>query len=93
MHVDASSGDDLAFAGDHFRSWSNDYRDVWLYVWIACLTDRCDASVLDGDISFDNSPVIQNERISDYCVQSRKIDRKTTSLTNWVVKRNEFSAI
>src|SRR5262245_45140008 len=76
MHVDAAGGNDLTFAGDHFCSRSDDYRDVWLYIRITCFSDRCDASVSNPNICFDNSPVVENERVSDYCV-----DRTFTART------------
>src|SRR5262245_43056099 len=88
MHVDATRGDDFAFAGDHLSSCSNDYGDLRLYVRISCFTNCSNSSVFDSDISFDNSPVIQNERVCDYCVD-RAFGTRPLRLTHAVP--NDFS--
>src|SRR5262245_21392164 len=75
MDVDPPGRDDLAFSNDDLRSWSNNYGHFWLDVRITCFTYSGDPSVLDTEIGLDNSPVVENERISDYRVDCSFVTR------------------
>src|SRR5882724_2673750 len=68
MRVDAAGGDNVTFTGDHLSSWSNDYRDVRLHVGITSFPNCTNAAVFDGDICLHNSPVIENQGVSDDCI-------------------------
>ena len=65
VRVDAAGGEDLALAGDDFSPGADEDSDARLNVGIAGLADAGDMSVLDADVGFDDSPVIENERIGD----------------------------
>src|SRR5258707_9050236 len=65
MRVDAAGGDNPAFAGDRLGSRSDDYVDVRLHIGIAGFAYGGNTPVLDADIGFDNSPVIENERVGN----------------------------
>src|SRR5258708_27902997 len=65
MRVDATGGDNPTFAGDRLGSRPDDYVDVRLHIGIAGFAYGGNTPVLDADIGFDNSPVIENERVGD----------------------------
>src|SRR5215472_11540189 len=65
MHVNAAGRDDLTFARDHFGSRPNNYVHVRLHIRIAGFPDGSNTPVLNGDVGFYNSPVIQDQRIGD----------------------------
>src|SRR5258706_16389437 len=65
MHVDAPGSDNIAFAGDHLGSRSDDYVYIRLHIGITGFSYGGDTPVLDPDVGLHNSPVIQNERVGD----------------------------
>src|SRR5512146_2300854 len=68
MHVDATSSDNIAFAGNHLGSRPDDKRHIGLHIGIASLADRGNTPILKPDIGFNNSPVIEYERVGDHCI-------------------------
>src|SRR5262244_2990128 len=89
MHIDAAGSDDLTFARNYLSSWSNNYVDVGLHIGIASFADRCNTAVLDGDIAFHNSPVIQDQRVGDDRI-NRALTAGTLRLAHAVA--DDFSA-
>src|SRR5260370_23300461 len=83
MRVDATGGDNPTFAGDRLGSRSDDYVDVRLHVGIAGFAYGGNTPVLDADIGFDNSPVIENERVGDDRI-TRALAAGTLRLTHAV---------
>ena len=65
VSVEAAGGEYLALAGNDFSARADDSGDVRLNVGITGLADGEDVAVLDADIGFHNSPMVENERISD----------------------------
>ena len=63
--VEAAGGEDFAFAGDHVGARPDDDGDAGLDVRIAGLADGGDSAFLEADIGFDDSPVVENERVGD----------------------------
>src|SRR6266481_8995260 len=89
MDINATGGDDLAFACNHFGSRPDNYDDVWLHVGIARIADGRNTPILDRDIGLHNSPVIENERVGDDGI-NRALATRTLRLTHAVA--NDFSA-
>src|ERR1700688_3459810 len=78
--VDATGSDDHIFSGDHFGGCS--YHQVRINslhgVGISGFADLNDSPVLDADITFDDSPMIEDHRVGDDQIQrasSRFADR------------------
>src|SRR5215813_2088168 len=65
MGIDSTGGDDHALAGDDFGSGPYDDSDVRLYVGITSFADSGNPPILDCDIGFDNSPVIEDQGVRD----------------------------
>ena len=65
VRVDATGGEDFAFAGDDFGAGADDNGDVWLGVGIAGFADGGDTAVLQANVGFNNAPPIQNQCIGD----------------------------
>ena len=65
MAVEAAGGEDLAFARDDIGARPDDDGHAGLDIGIAGLADGGDQAVLDGDVGFDNAPVIDDQRIGD----------------------------
>ncbi len=63
--VEAASGEDFAFAGDHIGARPDDDGDVRLNVGIAGLADGRNLSFLDADVGFDDAPMVEDQRIGD----------------------------
>src|SRR5581483_7555602 len=63
--VEAAGGEDLAFACDYVGARTDHDGDPGLDVGIAGLADRGDHALLDGDVGFDNAPVVDDQRIGD----------------------------
>ncbi len=63
--VEAASGEDLAFARDHFGSGPDDDGDAGLDVRIAGLADRGDEPVLQADVGFDDPPMVEDDCVGD----------------------------
>ena len=63
--VDAAGGEDLALAGDDFGARADDDVDAGLHVGVAGLADRGDAAVRDGDVGFDDAPMVDDQRVGD----------------------------
>ncbi|MNS54294.1 hypothetical protein D3C72_870780 [compost metagenome] len=63
--VDATSGEDHAFAGDYFGACANGDGHVGLHVGVAGLADCGDAPVLEADVGFDDAPVVDDQRVGD----------------------------
>ena len=66
--VDATGGDDVAFAGDDLGRAADRHRHIGLDVRIAGLADGGDASTLDADVGLHDSPVVEDDRIRDHGV-------------------------
>jgi hypothetical protein len=65
VRVDAASGEDHAFAGDHFGAGADGDGHVGLHVRVAGLADRGDAPVLEADVGLDDAPVVDDQRVGD----------------------------
>jgi hypothetical protein len=89
MRVDAAGSDNLAFAGDRLGTRSDDDVDPRLHIGIAGFAYGGDAAVLDADIGFHNSPMIENERVGDDRID-RAVGAGTLRLTHAVA--DDFAA-
>ncbi|MNH01122.1 hypothetical protein D3C79_603320 [compost metagenome] len=69
MRVDAASGDDLAFGGDHLGARPHRQGHPRLHIGVAGLADADDAPVLDADIGLDDAPVVDDQRVGQHQVQ------------------------
>ncbi|MNY40015.1 hypothetical protein D3C86_1747300 [compost metagenome] len=63
--VDAASGEDHAFTGDHFSAGADRDGDAGLDVRVAGLADAGDAPVLEADVGLDDAPVIDDQCVGD----------------------------
>ena len=63
--IEATGGEDFAFAGDHLGAGADDDGDARLDVRIAGLADGEDLAVLEADIGFDDAPVIEDQGVGD----------------------------
>ena len=63
--VEAAGGEDFSLARDHLGARADDDGDARLDVGIAGLADRGDASFLQADVSFDDAPMIEDQRVGD----------------------------
>src|SRR5262249_18474764 len=70
VHINPAGRDDLALTGDHLASRPENDANVRLHIGVAGLTYRGNIPVFDADIRLDNSPVVQNQGVSDYRVDS-----------------------
>ncbi len=61
VNVDAAGSDNLTFPGDHFCSRSDNNVYIRLNIGIASFADSSNPTVLNSDIGFHNSPVIENQ--------------------------------
>ena len=68
MGVDAAGGEDLAFAGDDFGAGADDDVHAGLDVRVAGLADAGDAAVGDGDVGFDDAPMVEDQGVGDHRV-------------------------
>ena len=66
--IDAAGGGDQPFTSDGFGTGTDDDSHARLHVRVAGLTDTADAAVLDADVSLDDTPVIDDQRIGDHGV-------------------------
>ncbi len=66
--VDAARGEDFALAGDDFGAGADDDVNARLDVGIAGLADAENAAVGDGDIGFDDAPMVDDQRVGDHRV-------------------------
>src|SRR4029077_725679 len=89
MRVDAAGGDNVTFTGDHLGSRSDNDVDVRLHIGIASFACGGTTPVLDADIGLYNSRVIENQRVSDHCI-NRALAARTLRLTHAVA--NNFPA-
>src|SRR5229473_5679649 len=83
MYVDATSSDNLTFAGDHLGSRSYYYGDVGLHIGITSFAQGGNASVPNCNIGLHNSPVIENQRVGDDRI-NRALSAGTLRLTHAV---------
>ncbi len=65
MGVNAASGEDHAFAGDHLGTGADGHGHTGLDVRVAGLADRVDAAVLQADVGLDDAPVVDDQRVGD----------------------------
>src|SRR6201981_238777 len=70
VRVDAAGGDNLALARDHFSSRADYDRDVRLDIRISSFPDRCNLAVFNSDICLHDPPVIKNQSVRNYRVDS-----------------------
>ena len=63
--VESAGGEDLAFARDDVGAGADHDGDAGLDVRVARLADGADITFLDGDVGFDDAPVIDDQRIGD----------------------------
>ncbi len=63
--IDSASRDNLALPGDDFGSGANHDINLRLHIRIAGLANGGDTPCLDRDVSLDNPPMIENERVGD----------------------------
>ncbi|MNP29541.1 hypothetical protein D3C76_1225700 [compost metagenome] len=68
VRVDAASGDDLAFGGDHFSARADRQGHPGLHIGITGFADAMDASVLDADVRLDDAPVVDDQRVGQHQV-------------------------
>ena len=65
VHIDAAGCDDLSFASDRFGPRSDDNIYIRLNIGISCFADCRNMATFNADISFYDSPVIENQRVGD----------------------------
>src|SRR5215467_12781758 len=63
MCIDTACGYDVSLPGNHLGPRPDDYVDSRLHIWIPRFSYCSNSSVLNGNIPFHNSPVVENERI------------------------------
>jgi hypothetical protein len=89
MRIDPAGSDNVALAGDHFSSRSNNNVHIRLHIGIAGFRNRGNPAILDRNIGLHNSPVIENECIGDDCID-RTFAPRPLRLPHAVA--NDFSA-
>ena len=67
--IDASGGKNLSFAGNHLGSRTNKDGNTILNIGIACFADGLNPAFFDGNICFDNAPVVQNQCVSNHQIR------------------------
>src|SRR5580658_3090390 len=65
VYIDAAGCDDLSFASDRFRPRSDDNIYIRLDIGISCFADCRNMAIFNADISFYDSPVVENQRVSN----------------------------
>src|SRR5579863_2976263 len=65
MYIDAACRDDLSFASDRFRPRSDDNIYIRLNIRISRLADCHNMAIFNADISFYDSPVVENQRVGN----------------------------
>ena len=65
VRVDAAGGNDAALTGDRLGPGADHDVDPGLDVRVAGLADAADAAVADADIGFDDTPMVDNDRVGD----------------------------
>ena len=65
MRIDATCSENLTFPCNHFRGSSQRNGNIGLYIWIPCLANFPDTTILYTDISFHNAPPIDNKCIGN----------------------------
>src|SRR5215472_660671 len=65
VRIDATGGNDAAFACDHFGPRTDHDVDPRLDVWVARLADAADAAVANADIGLDDAPMVEDHGIGD----------------------------
>ena len=66
MRVDAPGGYNLAFATNNIRPGTDKDIHGVLYIGVAGFADSRNATMLDANVSFDDAPVINDQRIGDH---------------------------
>ena len=61
MHIEPAGGEDAAFSRDRFRTGPHNNIDAWLHIGVSSFADTGNLAVLDSDIGFDNTPVIEDQ--------------------------------
>src|SRR6266852_5568843 len=87
MRVDAAGGDNVTFTGDHLGSRTDNNVDVRLDVRIAGFAYGGNTSFLNADVGLHNSPVIENQGVSDDGI-NRALAARTLRLAHAVA--NDF---
>ena len=66
VRVNATRGNDHAFAGDHFGGRTNRHGHVGLHVRIAALADPPYAAIFETDVGLDDAePSVDDQRVGD----------------------------
>ena len=60
MRIDTTGCDNAAFAGNSFRTRSDENIHARLHIGVAGFTDTGNASIFNSDIGFYDSPIVQN---------------------------------
>src|SRR5580704_4939590 len=72
VRIDGARGDDLALARDHFSGCA--YHQKWIHavlcIGISRLADFHNAAVANTDVRLDDAPVIYDQRVRDYQIES-----------------------
>ncbi|MBV6449086.1 MAG: hypothetical protein FCKEOINB_02816 [Nitrosomonas sp.] len=66
MRIYAAGGHNQIFTGDDFGRRTDGHRYIGLNIGISGFADIGDFAVLDADVRFDDSPMIDNDRIGDH---------------------------
>ena len=82
VRIDATCGDDHAFAGDDLGGCADDDIHRGLDVRIAGLAELCDPAALYGDVAFHDTPPVDDQRIGDHRVGA--VLRRTLALAHAV---------
>ena len=80
--VDPTRGDNLALTGDHFsRGTNHQFRiNAGHRIRVACFAHFDNAPILNADITLDNAPVVDNQRIGNDKVEHPLIARGPATL-------------
>src|SRR5262245_7377914 len=89
MRIDPAGSDNVAFTGDHLGARTDDHGDIRLYIGIASFADGGNTAVLDADVGLHDSPVIDNQGVSDDRID-RAVAAGTLRLTHAIA--DDFSA-
>src|SRR5215471_8794485 len=92
MAVDAASGHNQVLGGDHFSGSAHDQVpvDAAHGVRVSRFADFHDSAVADSDVSLNDAPVIDDERVGDHQIERAVGSRRAGTLAHSVA--NHFPA-
>ena len=71
MGIDATRRQDRTFTSNHFRTRANNNIHSGLHIRVTGFADFYNTTVLDADVTFNHTPVIQYQRVGDHQIHRR----------------------